>query len=201
MTLKNYCIDLRKELIGLISGIDDASHSFHWDNTTPNYVTKRKLKNVLQNYIARASDFGIFLITRHACSNKEHDKIEDYYLVENDYGHVITYQDPNFLWDGSQLWQGPQMSPCPCSPNKPVNEHYIIQDIIFAKDSNLDAGNKMFSILSDVHEAIMQSGDKQSRSGIREYLLRAVIRLNDLILPSPVDDYIQSISNDHCETV
>lgn len=193
MKLRDFCIDLRKDLIGLISGIDDAGYSLYWDNTTPNYVTKRKLRDVLQSYAKAASAFGVYVVSRHACSNKEHEEIEEYYLVTNGYGLEITYDDPEYVWNEFQLGQRSDMSPCPCSLGKPANEHYIIQDIIFSKDTDMVVAQNLASILSDIHEAIEQAGDKQPRSGIREYLLRAVLRLNDLILPTPVEEYIGSL--------
>ena len=194
MSLKSFCIDLRKEIIALISGINNAGYSLYWDNTTPNYATRRKLHNVFLKYTELASKYGIIYITRHTCSNKEHKKVDDYYLVTNPYGLDISYQDEKFVWNNSQLRQCYVRSECPCSPNKEANEHYVIEEFVFSKDADMATAMRLTSILCDIFAAIEQSGDKQPRSGIREYLLRAVLELNDLILPSPMEEYIQSLS-------
>ncbi len=198
MDVTRYCISLRQELIVLVTGIHDAGFSLYWDNTTPNYVTKRKLQQVYDRYLKQAADFGLYLVTRHAdCSYKNHNAKTDGesdYVMSDEYGLNVSYKDPQYIWDGDQMYQGTMTCTCPCSPNKEAKAHHIIQDIIYSKDTDLTKARNIYSILSDIYYAIEQSGDKQSRSGIREYLLRAILQLNDMILPIPVEDHIRTIT-------
>jgi hypothetical protein len=199
MDITQYCICLRKELVILVTGIHDAGFSLYWDNTTPNYVTKRKLQQVYNHYLKQAADSGLYLVTRHAsCSYKNHNSMTDGetdYVLSDEYGLNASYRDPRYIWDGDQMYQGTMTCPCPCSLDKDPKAHHVIQDIIYSKDTDLIKAKNLYSILSDVYYAIEQSGEKQSRSGIREYLLRAILQLNDMILPVPVEDYIRTITD------
>ncbi len=199
MDITQYCISLRKELVILVTGIHDAGFSLYWDNTTPNYVTKRRLQELYNRYLKQAADFGLYLVTRHAdCSYKNHNTMTDGesdYVLSDEYGLNVSYRDSRYIWGGDQMYQGTMTCPCPCSPETEPKPHHIIQDIIYSKDTDLTNARNIYSILSDIYYAIDQSGDKQSRSGIREYLLRAILQLNDMILPVPVEDYIQTITD------
>lgn len=194
MNLEKYCIALRAELLSLITGIKNSGFSLFWDNTTPNYVTRKKLENVYNQYLQQASLFGLFLVTRHCdCHRDTHYKNKDHdYIISNNYGLDISYKDPNYVWNGDQMYQGEKFCPCPCSPKSESINHCIIEDVIYPKNIDSNNARKIYSILSDIHAAIEQSGDKQPRSGIREYLLRAVLQLNDLILPLPIDEHIKT---------
>ena len=198
MDIHQYCISLRKKIVVLVTGIHNAGFSLYWDNTTPNHITKRKLQRVYDQYFELAAEFGIFLVTRHTnCSYKNHELADAHfgYMCSNKYNKNISYRDPEYIWDGAQMYQGSRVCICPCSPEKEPKEHWIIEDIIYSKDADLTKARSLYSILSDIYCAIEQSGDKQPRSGIREYLLRAILQLNDMILPTTVEDYIESTAH------
>ncbi|MNE10266.1 hypothetical protein D3C81_303490 [compost metagenome] len=182
-----FYVSLRADILKVISGVENANGYFGWDDTTPNWVTKNRLETLLDKYVLLAKEFGLYVVTRYAtCANPRHE----WYPTTNRYSITIPYQDERFVWGGEQLYQGERTSTCPCSPkNKPHNNH-VIDDIIYEQAANAEDCKKIALILEDLSDAIGKSRDNKSRSGIREYLLRAVLRLNDAILPQPVDEYI-----------
>ncbi|MCL4678070.1 MAG: hypothetical protein KJ017_05675 [Alphaproteobacteria bacterium] len=196
MSIDKYCITLRNELLSHITGIKNSGFSLFWDNTTPNYVTRGKLERVYEEYLRQAACFGLFLVTRHSnCPHASHTQNKDHdYIISNDYGLNIFYNDPDYIWSGDQMYQGKRTCHCPCSPDQNPIEHWVIEDVIYSKNIDTTNAKKIYPILSDIYAAIEQSGDKQPRSGIRENLLRAVLQLNDLILPVPVEDHIKKVS-------
>ena len=72
-----------------------------------------------------------------------------------------------------------------------VTEHHVIDDVIYRKGSNLELCESLESILIDIYTAIECAADKKTRSAIRENLLKAVIKINDQLLPEPMESYIQ----------
>ncbi len=192
MTLFEFYTNLRRDVLRQISGVEDSNGYFSWDNTTPNYLIKSRLESLLEQYIMEAKAFGVYVVTRYAnCARRAHDG----YPVENRYGLEIQYQDTQFVWGTDQLYQGPRISTCPCSPQNKPNENHVIDDIIYSKSSSMADCSVISSILCDIHEAIESAADKKTRSGIREHLLRAVLRLNDAILPMSVDEYIATATH------
>ena len=88
------------------------------------------------------------------------------------------------------MFQGSRSEACPCSANREPISHHVIDDIVYDPQCEQSICRKIEDILVDVSSAIDAADDKRPRSAIREYLLRAVIRLNDAILPIKVDEYI-----------
>jgi hypothetical protein len=189
-----YLVSLRKELMGQIGVIENARHSLWWDNTASNYSTRRSLVNVLERYTTAAADHGILVVTRHCdCPNKQHPE----YPTSNQYGFAIPYRSKKLVWEGDQLYQGNRLCKCPCSDRNAPSDHWVIDDLVFKRDADLILCRQLSSVLSDIHSAIESSATKKSRSGIREYLLRALLTLNDAILPQTVDEYINRRSRSY----
>lgn len=189
----DYFVGLRQELVTATTGIRDAGFSLYWDDTTPNHVTRSRLRSILDRRTREAAKFGVFVVTRHGdCGRRGHYRNADQYgyLTTNSYQMDIPYQDERFVWDG-ELFQGTRREPCPCSKKGEPVEHHVIDDIVFDKVSDLTRNKVVANVLSDLRSAIDASRDKHPRSGIREYLLRAIIQLNDVILPVGVDDHIK----------
>ena len=191
-----YLVDLRRQLLAAVGGIADASNLLWWDNTTPNSTTRRRLQGILHKAVEQAAAFGVYVVTRHTnCERRSHRKSSDQhgYVWSDPYGLNVEWQDKRFVWDGDQLFQGMRYDVCPCSKNSELVKHHVIDDLIYAADSDLNLCRLIGDILSDVQLAIDEAGDRQPRSGIREYLLRAVLRMNDAIMPMTVDEHIKSI--------
>lgn len=189
MELFSYYANLRTEIIRVISGVKNADSSLFWDNTTRNYTTKRELEAIYEKYLRLAANYGVYVVTRHCtCENKKHGD----YPTTNTYGLDMPYQSAEYLWTGKQIYQGNRLCVCPCSRKNTATNHWVIDDVVFALSANPEVCGNLASILSDVHEAIQCSGDKMPRSGIREHLLRAILRINDELLPEPKDKYISA---------
>lgn len=188
MSLFDYYVALRSEILEIVTGVENSAHSLFWDNTTPNYVTKSRLKKLFTKYLAAAKDFGLLVVIRHGdCPNPSHSE----YPTSNSYGLNIPYRSAGYVWNGGQFHQGSRLCVCPCSKDNKPTEHHVIEDIIYDQRANPDICNRLELILSDIFESIDSAGDKKPRSAIREYLLRAILRINDELLPEPMDKYIQ----------
>lgn len=192
MMLFKYFANLRLEILEIISGVENADQSLSWDNTTPNYITKKRLKQIYSEYLSAASIFGLYIVTRHTeCQNPIHGE----YPTSNGYGLAISYRSNEYIWNGGQIYQGSRLCVCPCSSENKPTKHTVIDDVVYNKNADLNLCKCLEDILSDINEAANSSGDKRPRSAIREYLLRAVIRINDQLMPVPMDKYIQGELN------
>ena len=189
----NYLVDLRREILSAISGIENADGHLWWDDSTPNYVTRSKLRKVLDKAIQDASQFGIYVVTRHTdCGRRSHGRMSDDngYVWADRYDLNVEWRDSRFVWNGDQLYQGKRLEPCPCSKNGEMIDHHLIEDFIRLPESDPSICLAIQRALSDMQTAMEGAGDKKPRSGIREYLLRAVLLLNDAITPVPVEAHI-----------
>lgn len=189
VTFFDYLVSLRAEIIKLISGVENSNGYFGWDTTTPNWVTKNQLERLIEKYVVLAKERGVYVVTRYSsCDNPKHPE----YPTEDRYGLSITYKDKRFVWNGYQLYQGARESKCPCAKENKLNNNHVIDDFVCDPGANVDECNKISEILSDLPKALNHSGRNQTRSGVREILLRAILRINDAILPQPVEEYIAS---------
>lgn len=182
-----FCVSLRAALLEQITGIENAGFSLYWDNSSPNSLTRRKLEALYEIHLTKAAAHGVYVVTRHSdCGRRKHKD----YVMSNPYGLDLKYKDSRFVWPGGQMYQGKRMDVCPCNTSGELSEHWVIEDVIYDPQKDQKVCDKIERVLSDIHDAIQKSRDNRPRSAIREYLLRAVIQLNDLILPLPVDEYI-----------
>lgn len=198
MDLKEFYVNLRRDLLTIISGVKDAKQGWGWDNTTPNYTTQRKLQRLFNHSCLQIAAFGFYVIKRHAgCDNPNHNKLGfsqytdcDDYIIEMPDGSLGQYKDPKYIY-GGQFDNLDAESRCPCSKKMQAPPHYYMLEAIYDSDKDQETFDRMFDILDDVYWAIRQSKDGRPRSGIREYLLRAVLKINDELLPAPMHEYIE----------
>lgn len=186
-------VTVRREILSIISGIENADSYTRWDNTTPNSTTRRKLEQFLNTAKKSAAEFGVYIVTRHIdCGSPEHDVSSDEhgYVWADPYGLGVKWQDTRFIWKGEQLFQGKREGACPCSERYDLNGHPVIDDVVYSHDANFQVASTLVAVMSDIQEAIDQAGDKKPRSGIREHLLRSVLILNDAIMPITVEEHI-----------
>ena len=101
----------------------------------------------------------------------------------------ISYRDERFIWS-YPIEQREVLCKCPCSENNLPTKHSVISDMLYDVNSDQSACKTIQSILDDIYQAVRNSEDKHPRSSIREYLLRAVLKINDAILPGSMDEYI-----------
>ncbi|MDX3884122.1 MAG: hypothetical protein QHC65_06855 [Sphingomonas sp.] len=192
-----YVVALRRDILVAINGIDNAGGYLWWDNTTPNSTTRHRLQKILQNAVRDASAFGVYVVTRHTdCGRRSHKKVSDAhgYVWTDPYNLNVEWQDSRFTWGGDQLFQGMRHGLCPCSKQGEPLDHHVIDDIIYSPDVDPSFYRMISHVLSDIQSAIEEAGDKKPRSGIREYLLRCIIQLNDAIIPVAVEAHIKAQS-------
>lgn len=193
MTRFEFLVDVRQRLISEISGTKDAGSFLYWDDTRPNWSTQRSVNLLFDEARKSAEKFGVYVVQRHGnCGRRTH---RDYFVYMPIAGHSIRYDDPEFIV-ADVLDQGEWLCACPCSRNPTEIRHTVLIDVIYAKSADSTFCNAMTSILSDIYRAMKSAGNKRPRSGIREYLLRAMLKTNDLILPQSVDAYIAEQSGD-----
>lgn len=188
MGIFEYYSSLRHEILGVVTGVEDTGWNLLWDNTTPNSSTKNELGKLYAKYLQLASNFGLYVFTRHFdCPSTTHPEDSDSGIYEFD----VVYGDDRYIWTGSQMYQGKRYCVCPCSSKNEMTDHWVIDDVVYKKGSDIGQCEKLEDILKDIYESIERAGDNKPRSAIRENLLRAVLRINDELLPEPMDLYIK----------
>jgi hypothetical protein len=194
MNLLEFYVTLRRELMTILSGVENARNgSWAWDDTTPNYITRRRLSEIHLKYVRLAARFGLYVVVRHGnCGNENHDRRSTNGYVMDAIDDVkISYRDARFRWLGGQMYQGPKMCICPCSATTRPTTHHVIEDVIYDVMGNQKTCQAIEGILGDIYDAIDAAADGKARSGIREYLLRALLRINDVILPMTMDEFVE----------
>jgi hypothetical protein len=161
MNLLGFYASLRRDLLAVMRGVENArGTTYTWDDTTPNYITKRKLGEINQKYIGLAATFGFFVVTRHSeCGNSNHATTASYgYVMDSIGGNKIDYRDPRFYWQGGQMYHGEKMCRCPCSAENEPTAHHIIEDILYDVAADLRTCQMIEAILYDVDSAIASAG-------------------------------------------
>ena len=111
-----YFASLRKELLKVITGVENSGYSLFWDESTPNWITKNRLETIFDKYLLLSQKYGLYIVTRHCnCHNPKHGYDGDEYPITNRYGLNIKYHDEKFHWRGGQTYQGDRKCICPCS--------------------------------------------------------------------------------------
>jgi hypothetical protein len=189
VNLFKYYSDLRTEILEVVTGVENSSgSSFFWDDTTPNWATKSKLEKLYARCLVGAAKYGLYVVTRHCdCPNPKHSE----YPVSHNYRLEVKYRDGDYIWNGGQMYQGSRHCVCPCSIKNSATNHPVIDAVIYSRNADQELCSRLEDVLSDINESIVCAGEKKSRSAIRENLLRAVLRINDQLLPEPMDSYIR----------
>jgi hypothetical protein len=192
MSILEFYVKLRREIIAVICGVEDSHNYLFWDNTTPNYTTKSNLSIIYDRYIKHSEAFGVYMIDRHCdCGSPSHNEIgSDGYVMDYILDPNIKFGDSRFIWENT-FDKGDIESICPCAKSNLSSKHRVLQQVCFDAEADQSICKTIDGIFDDLYQAIRNAGDKQPRSAIREYLLRAVIKINDAILPCTMDEYIE----------
>lgn len=189
MNLFEYYAGLRSEILDVIAGVQRSGYSLFRDNTIPNGITRKRLQELCAKYIKAAKEFGLLVVTIHCeCPNPAHVGS----LISNRYGLDISSKDSRFIWTGGQFYQGSRSCVCPCSRDNFLTKHHVIDCVIYDKIYDANVCKRMEMIFDDIFESIDCAEDKKPRSAIRECLLRAVLNINDELLPETMDEYIRN---------
>jgi len=190
MKLIDLLISARQGVLQLLDDTRSSSGSlFGWDRTRPNVGTKSRIDTLVLQHIEAARAFGIHLVTRHSPCGAVSHRSQDYWMESAELD-VKTYQDDRFDWTGIQLYQGSRACTCPCSPQARPKAHHVIDEFVVQKGRATRRHVLFAEALERIRAAGEASTDRSARSTLREGLLRAVLTLNDGILPQSVDDYI-----------
>lgn len=192
MQLLEYYASLRSELLCVLSGVRSVSSPLWWDDTSSNYSNQRKLLNILKKYIELAKPLGVHLVTLHAeCGNPQHLSISRGCVVESDaFPENWNIHDPAYKEGYDFIFMGSRFCRCPCSKDNKITEHHVTEKLVYPAVSGKHC-EIISNILCDISSAIENAEDRKPRSGIREYILRSIIRLNEAIMPITVDDYLE----------
>lgn len=202
MKIINLLIEVRQEILGILGAIEDASDGMGWDTTRSNSSARGDLQRLLKKHLPLAEKFGIYVVTRHcSCPSPIHN---DHVISKGRHG-IRNRNNQNFIWTGEQLFQGDRHSVCPCTSSAKPTKHWVIDEMVIRLHGATKRHHVFVNAIGDVNQAIENAGDNKPRSAIREYLLRAVLKLNDGILPQSVSEYIVSRSTQNegqvaCET-
>lgn len=200
MSPLDYFGQLRKDLLSEIGWTRDSDSD--WSQGRCNKDTQKSVLLLLDKYLRHSRSFGVYLVTEH---------FEDPKYRSNSDGIVIDDGKPVVRGDRAYTW-GEQLYIGTLGQRRPYlyDEHFRSEDAIgsfIVREMRRKEKNEMVTeslvfkpdipvsgavnqILGDIAKAAARAGDRQPRSGIREYLLRAVIRINEVILPITVDQYL-----------
>lgn len=187
----DFYIDIRAEIIEVLSGIENADPSLFFDSTKANSQIRAELKKIFNKYLGIAHEFDVVAFYRyHGCSNKRHkDTVsfssDNVRFVGDD---VYTNYEKNTVLGDERV-----LVKCPCSRNNPVelNNRQVLLGFKAGKYS--DENDPVAEALANIAYAIDCAEDKKPRSGIREHLLIAILVLNDAISPEKMSDTIKRI--------
>lgn len=188
MKLVDLLIEMRTDILGAIGSVEDSSGGLVWDNTRPNWSTRSHLQDLFKRYLSSGAHFGVFSVVRHCdCPDARHSGDP---ISPGSHG-IKEWRDKNFIWSETQIFQGERLMPCACGASTKPIKHWVIEELVIRKHGATKRHECFVQALSYVQEAIDNAGEKKPRSAIREWLLYAVLQLNDSILPHTVDEFIK----------
>jgi len=192
MTKLQYLSSLRGKLLNLIENIEDAypRDKFHSGRVTIcNSNIRNTLNKTFEDYSDRGRAYGVYIGKRHVnCDNPKH-KYDEFEIIG---GRKINaesiYNNERFSL-GWPIYEDEIKCICPCSAENRASEHSVIIDILFDKKLNTFPCDTIRKLFIEIYTALNLK-DNQPRSDTREHLLKAVLVINDLILPIPMKEYI-----------
>ena len=172
----------------MLCGVEGASGSQSEGNsTTANTKSRLQLQALLRRRLQQVEEFGIHLVTRHgSCGQPNHTDA----VIGHPRNKVAVYGDEAFRWTNVRFFQGERYSACPCAPDAKAARHQVVEELVVRKIGASKRHGRLIDALSNVQQGLNHAGDGGPQSSVREYLLRAVLDLNEGILPQGVDDYI-----------
>lgn len=177
MNILDYYDEMRSDIWKIITGTKNAD-SYCWDETTPNRDTRKWLRFlILGRYLSKASQFGLYMMTVYEnCDRPYHRNFSNLPNKKK----PIEIGDKRFEWYDFRYTKEIEYTICPCNFfSKIPSDHYVYYTAFFYKRKSTELPSAIGSILSDVAMAIANAGDKMPRSGIREYLLRSIIKIDN----------------------
>ncbi len=193
-----YLALLREELIALQDSIEDACEYIEFDKTKSNWQIANDLQGVIDKYLPNAASFGLYVIEQHKNYQipegieltPDLKKIASTCSLYDAYGLDIKLNDERFIWPGKDYSWG--LADYDCKNCKFPLKHSVIKEFIFEKDFDISMCETLSGIFDLIERAKSRSSERSPRSGIREQLLLAILKLNNEILPFDLEEYIKN---------
>lgn len=188
----DFYIDIRAEIIEVLSGIENADPSLFFDSTKTNYQIQGELKRVFNKYLDIAYKFGVVVVYQYyGCSNKRHRDVVSFSsdgVRAMGWDNVYTSHKIMMTLDTEKV-----MVKCPCSRNNPIELNSRQVMLGFKAGMSSEENHAVAEALANIAYAIDCAEEKKPRSGIREHLLIAILILNDAISPEKMSDTINRL--------
>ena len=188
MSILYVILEFRSAVKTSISRIEDAVGYENDDRTIPNWETKQNLQALLDDFLCKVKPYGFRVITSHlSCSNSEHNREIFNELSERDIDidleHFEDIKDRSYCVDVGKTY-----AICKCDESD-YSQYDIFLDIYGEKGELLNIHRKLSVVYHEVREAILNCRDRGPRSAIRERLYKAVIAIDEIILPFDIEEY------------
>lgn len=195
--LVKYMINLRNRLYKVLNSVQDSTpYNSFWHMPTKASVEFKQPINEIINFAKEwAEDYGLYYVTVYFhpsySGNKRYifdtGKIfgKVYEISELPQDTVVKYSRYFEFRDISYN----KILKCPKCHNK-SGPHDVKEGYIIISSENLYKCEFLVSILDHLYKAISFCEYKSKRSNIREYILRAIVEVNNLVYPYPIEKVI-----------
>lgn len=192
---------LRSDIVYLVGAIRDSSQGWmRFNDPSPNWLTSGRLKNCLDEYEQSLIRIGALRVHLHGpCGSHKHEELAShvyghggYWRYELDGGLsdadlaadgciVVNGRPMETVFDDALASQTGSTRPCPCMLGETAAEHTVSEYFLWPR-RNESRLVELVELTLTLKRAIDKSEDRKRRSGIREFLLQALIKLDDMIL-------------------
>lgn len=189
---KAYCVDLRQDLTNLLDDVEPSDSIGFRDITLSNAGIGARIRALMDRRRQRNAEFGVFILRRHLnCPISDHSDHNDY-VMDNIGNKIIGFNDEAYLWVPAIGLNMDEHCVCPCSPDAPETTHPVLYDALIDRRVDPAMPRELVDAFSWVLEALRQTTRKSPRTAIQVNLIYAINHLNDLILPMPVQTFIDA---------
>ena len=185
--LFKFLVNLRKKIKDMIPKIKDAT-PYSWNQYT-NYDYECNLQKLFVYAAQIVEDFGVVLVKMY--HHPHYSSIIETYDPDTIGKRKFKISDYNNYETGCFIIMKAENVMCPRCRSKQGKEHEISVHYFIDKQNTVFA-KKYLQILHFIYNSVENCGYRNSRSSIREPLHKALIELNDLILPQTIDSYIDN---------
>lgn len=187
MSLLEFYANLRRALIALRTKIEDAK-----DGTPAYMLSNEEIRDRLQelhtHFLTQAATFGVHFVKRHLpCGDPRHED----YVMDRVGGQQIAYGDPRFEWYHKAYGSGSLVCVCPCGASDQPVRHDVIIDVLRDPTTDPQVCNDLEYIAGRLEDALERAKPGKPRAAVREELLLAELAINDMLLPLPMERYIE----------
>ena len=187
-----YYAGLRKALFKMLTEFEDAGDNPYWYGTKENSLIRRDLKILFWEICQEVGDFGFFILREHSqCSPRKRGHRKDDMVIENFYVNKsfkdrfderIVFSRPIGAYEFDCI--------CPCSDDNLPTTHTTISWIAIVDTARERDCILLAEAIKFILAAVDVAADRRPRSAIREMLAYAIMSLDDLLLPTPMDEFI-----------